>query len=80
MTQNIKPKKKLDCRGLFCPMPVVKTKLELENMEVGDILEVIADDPGFEQDFPSWCAASGEEFLGLVKENNYFKGYVKKKR
>lgn len=80
MIQSVNPKKTLDCRGLFCPMPVVKTKLELENMEVGDILEVIADDPGFEKDFPSWCEVSGQEFLDLIKENNYFKGYVKKKK
>ncbi len=73
-----KPTKTLDCRGLFCPMPVVKTKLELESMNVGEVLEVIADDPGFEKDFPSWCEAAGEEFLGIKKENNIYIGYVRK--
>jgi TusA-related sulfurtransferase len=71
--------KKLDCIGLFCPMPVVKTKLELEKMKSGEVLEVIADDPGFEKDFPAWCEISGEEFLGIEKEGNLIKGYVRKK-
>jgi len=71
--------KKLDCIGLFCPMPVVKTKLELEKMKSGEVLEVIADDPGFEKDFPAWCEISGEEFLGIEKEDNLIKGYVRKK-
>ena len=40
--------KSLDCIG-FCPMPVVKTQLELEKMQSGEILEITADDPGFEK-------------------------------
>ncbi|MCS7150928.1 MAG: sulfurtransferase TusA family protein [Endomicrobia bacterium] len=80
MNSKIKPNKTIDCRGLFCPMPVVKTRLELENMLEGEILEVIADDPGFEKDFPSWCTAAGEEFLCLIKENNLFLGYVRKRK
>ena len=77
--KEIKPDKSIDCIGLFCPMPVVRTKLELEAMNPGEVLEVIADDPGFEKDFPAWCSASGEEFLNIIKEGNIIKGYVRKK-
>ncbi len=79
MDKNIVPDRTIDCRGLFCPMPVVKTKIELESMKIGELLEVISDDPGFEKDFPSWCKISGEEFVDLIKEGNVFKGYVRKK-
>lgn len=72
--------KTLDCIGLFCPMPVVKTKLELETMNPGEVLEIISDDQGFEKDLPAWCKLSGEEFLEIKKERNIVKGYVKKKR
>lgn len=72
--------KTLDCIGLFCPMPVVKTKLELETMEIGEVLEVLSDDPGFEKDLPAWCKLSDEEFLEIKKEGNIIKGYVKKKQ
>ncbi|MFH1783820.1 MAG: sulfurtransferase TusA family protein [bacterium] len=71
--------KSLDCTGLMCPMPVVKAKLELEEMKSGEVLEVVADDPGFEKDFPAWCKQTGNTFIELEIENGVFKGYVMKK-
>ncbi|MFC1522669.1 sulfurtransferase TusA family protein [Elusimicrobiota bacterium] len=70
--------KTLDCVGLFCPMPIVKTSQELDIMKPGEILEVTADDPGFEKDLPAWCKNAGQEFVELKKEGPYLKGYVKK--
>jgi len=61
-------------------MPVVKTKLEIETMKPGEVLEIISDDPGFEKDLPAWCKLSDEEFLEIKKEGNTIKGYVKKKQ
>ncbi|MEK0337486.1 MAG: sulfurtransferase TusA family protein [Nitrosopumilus sp.] len=72
-------KKSLDCVGLFCPMPVVKTKLELEMMKSGEVLEIVADDPGFEKDLPAWCEMTGEKFLEIKKDGSIIKGYVMKK-
>ena len=60
-------------------MPIVKTKLELEKMKSGEVLEISADDPGFEKDLPAWCQMTGEKFLGIKKEGNLIKGYVEKK-
>jgi len=71
--------KTLDCIGLFCPMPIVKTKQELAKMKSGEVLEILADDPGFEKDLPAWCNMTGEKFLGLEKEGKILKGYVMKK-
>ncbi len=75
----MKTDKTLDCIGLFCPMPIIKTKIELDKMKSGEVLEIIADDPGFEKDLSSWCTMSGEKFLELKKEGNILKGYVIKK-
>jgi len=72
-------KKTLDCAGLFCPMPVIKTKFELEEMRSGEILEIISDDPGFEKDLTVWCEMTGEKLIGIRKEGNILKGYVQKK-
>jgi tRNA 2-thiouridine synthesizing protein A len=69
----------INCVGLFCPMPIVKTKLEMENMRSGETLEILADDPGFERDLPIWCEITGEKFLEIKKEGNIYKGYVLKK-
>lgn len=70
--------KTLDCTGLFCPVPIIQTKQEIEKMKSGEILEILADDPGFEKDLPAWCKLTGEEFIEIKKEGNVLKGYVKK--
>lgn len=75
----MKSDKTFDCIGLFCPMPIAQTKIEIDKMNQGEVLEVIADDPGFEKDLPAWCKMSGEEFLVMEKDGNILKGYVKKK-
>jgi len=69
----------LDCTGLFCPMPIVKTSSELNSMKPGEVLEIAADDPGFEKDLPAWCKMSGQEFIEIKKEGNILKGYVRRK-
>ena len=71
--------KSLDCIGLFCPMPIARTKQELDKMQPGQVLEILADDPGFEKDLPAWCRMTGEKFVALEKEGNILKGYVTKK-
>ncbi|MBI4667819.1 MAG: sulfurtransferase TusA family protein, partial [Elusimicrobia bacterium] len=68
----------LDCVGLFCPMPIMKTKQELDAMKSGEILEILADDPAFEKDLPAWCRASGQQFMKIVKEGPLLKGYVRR--
>lgn len=75
----MKVNRKIDCTGLYCPMPIVKTKLELEDMQHGEVLEVTADDPGFEKDLPNWCALADQQFIAMVKEGKVLKGYVRKK-
>lgn len=74
----IKADRTLDCYGLLCPMPIVKTAQELAQMEVGQVLEVIATDEGIKEDLPAWCQATGNEYLGLKETNGEYKVYVKK--
>ena len=69
----------LDCTGLFCPMPVIKTKMELDTMQSGEVLEVLADDTGFEKDLPAWCKVTGNIFIEMKKEDGILKGYIQKK-
>ncbi len=68
----------LDALGLLCPVPILKTKIMLAEMKVGQVLEVLADDEGFLNDLPAWCRKTGNEFLGIEKEAAYFKGYVRR--
>ncbi|MBN1823418.1 MAG: sulfurtransferase TusA family protein [Endomicrobiales bacterium] len=75
----MKPDRILDCAGLFCPMPIIKTKEEVDKMKPGEVVEVTADDPGFEKDLHAWCRVTGNEFLGIEKNGGLLKGYVRKK-
>jgi len=55
----------LDCLGLLCPVPVIKTGRAIRRVDVGDVLTVVADDPGAELDLQDWCSANRHEFLGV---------------
>ena len=68
----------LDCFGLRCPMPIVKTAQKIKKLKVGDILEIVADDKGIKQDMPAWCKTTGNECLGIEEQGEEVKIYVKK--
>jgi tRNA 2-thiouridine synthesizing protein A len=68
----------LDTRGLSCPMPILKTAMKIKELEPGQVLEVLGDDPGTEEDLPAWCEQTGHGFLGMERAGDYDKYYVKK--
>jgi len=75
----MKADRTLDCYGLFCPMPIIKTGEMLKEMRKEEILEIISTDEGIEKDMPAWCEMTGNEFLGIEKEDEIIKVYVRKK-
>ena len=76
---EIKPDMVLDCVGLACPMPIFKTANRIKEMQAGQVLEVQSDDDGIKLDMPAWCRKTGNEFLGLVKEGEEYRVFVRKK-
>ncbi len=74
----MKADQSLDCTGLYCPMPIVKTMQKIKQLKTGEVLEVVADDKGIKLDMPAWCEATGHEFLGIEGENGEIRVYVKK--
>lgn len=68
----------IDCLGLFCPMPIVKTAEKIKEIDAGKVLEVISDDEGIVDDMPNWCKMTGHEFLGVEQNEDEFRAYVKK--
>jgi TusA-related sulfurtransferase len=69
----------VDAVGMFCPIPIVKLKLEIEQMEPAQVLEVLADDPGFERDVESWCRETKNRLLSLEKNpDNILVAYIEK--
>ena len=76
---SMKFDKELDCSGLSCPMPILKTKKAVDALESGQVLKMIATDPGSLPDMEAWTTKTGHELLGHDKDGNTFIFYVKKK-
>jgi tRNA 2-thiouridine synthesizing protein A len=73
-----KADKTLDCLGLFCPEPVFKTRLELDEMKIGETLEVTADDPAAKADIENLAKNLGQEIVESVREGNITRIVIKK--
>jgi len=73
-----KPDRNLDCVGLFCPEPVFRTRQEIDKLAVGEVLEVIADDPASEEDIPRLVKRLGLKLLKVRKEKDQFHFFIKK--
>jgi len=73
-----KADKKLDCVGLYCPEPVFRTRIELDELQIGEVLEVTADDPAAESDIKSLVKYLEQEILSIKKEGNNTTILIKK--
>ena len=75
---SIKPDETIDCQGLFCPEPVFRTRLKLDEMNIGETLEVIADDPAAKSDIETLAKNLGHEILSINEEDDVVKIVIKK--
>lgn len=62
----------LDCRGMLCPMPVVKTGREMASLQPGQVLKLLATDKGAVADMPAWAEDTGNELLSWHHEGDHF--------
>ena len=72
------PTKSIDVRGLYCPEPVFRTKMEVERLKIGDILQVVADDPESEEDISRWVNRNGHQLISLNKNDKDLEFVIKK--
>ncbi len=72
------PDKKIDCLGLFCPVPILKVREAIQPMRAGEALEMLSDDPASEADMRSWAARTGHELLLVEKHGPVFRFVVRK--
>ncbi|MGE7274795.1 sulfurtransferase TusA family protein [Brevibacillus panacihumi] len=70
--------KVLDAKGVACPMPIVKTKKAIGEIESGQVLEVHTTDKGAKNDLTAWAKSSGHELLKDTEENGVLKFWIKK--
>jgi len=72
------PTKTIDVRGLYCPEPVFRTKMEMERLTIGEMIKIVADDPESEEDISMWVKRNGHELLSVNKDNKDLEFLIKK--
>ena len=75
---DVKVDKVLDLKGLLCPIPVVKMAKAVKEVEVGQLIEAFATDPGVMADIPAWCRTTGNELVTLEKRDKQFHFVVRR--
>lgn len=76
--KNSNPSKVIDVRGLYCPEPVFRTKIEMERLSIGESIQIVADDPQSEEDISRWVNRSGHELVSFDKKNSDLVFIIKK--
>lgn len=75
---EIKVNQELDARGLLCPEPVMMLHNKIRDIEVGDILRILATDPSTQRDIPKFCHFLGHELLEKQASDNMYTYLVRK--
>lgn len=68
----------LDARGLNCPLPILRCKKTINKMEAGQVLKIVATDPGSVKDFEAFCNQTGNELLDSSEAGDEFTFFIKK--
>ena len=71
--------KELDTRGLNCPLPILKAKKALADMTSGEVLKVVATDPGSVRDFQAFARQTGHELVGQTTTEAEFTHYLRRR-
>ena len=71
--------KELDARGLNCPLPILRAKKALTDMNAGQVLKILATDPGSVKDFQAFCKQTGNELLSHSEKPSEFTFFMKKR-
>jgi len=76
----VNPDKQIDCTGLFCPMPIIKTSEAMTQMGAGQVLEMLSDDPASDADMRRWAQHTGHELLEVTRSGSVYRFVLRKTR
>ena len=76
--EHIKTDLLVDAKGLACPMPIVRTKKAMNELEPGKVVEIQATDKGSTADIQAWAKSTGNQYLGTIEEGELLKHYLRK--
>ncbi|HSU79058.1 MAG TPA: sulfurtransferase TusA family protein [Candidatus Angelobacter sp.] len=75
---SLQADKLLDAKGLACPMPIIRTKKAIDELESGQVLEIHTTDKGAKNDLAAWSRSGGHELLEQTEEGGVLKFWIKK--
>lgn len=78
MTEKFPITRQLDARMLRCPLPLLRAKQALVALAVGEVLEVLATDPGARRDIPAWCQLSGQQLLAQSEDDGVLRFLIRR--
>ncbi len=68
----------VDTTGKFCPVPIIEVARAMKAVQQGQVVQIIATDPGVESDMPAWCKATRNALVALVREGGTYRAFVRK--
>lgn len=68
----------VDTTGKFCPVPIIEVAKAIKAVQPGQVVQIVATDPGVESDMAAWCKATRNELLALLREGRTFRAFVRK--
>ena len=68
----------VDARGSACPGPLLEAKKAIGSVKVGDVLEILSNDPGTKDDIPKWAGKVGHTYIGHLQADGYDRLYVQR--
>ena len=80
MTEQMSSHLVLNLEGLLCPLPIVKVSQAIKQVEIGQVVEASATDPGVMIDIPAWAKTTGNEVLKTQKEGKVIRFWVKRNK
>lgn len=68
----------LDCSGMACPMPIIKTKKAIDSLQIGQVLKMVSTDPGSVSDIDAWTKKTGHELVGKEQSGSSYTFFIKR--
>ena len=78
-TETVAIAQRVDARGLSCPLPIVRTAIAIKTLKPGDLIEVLATDPGSTKDFTAWAKTTGNELVTSSVTDGVYRVLLRRK-
>ncbi len=69
----------VDTSGRFCPVPILEVSKAIQSVQAGQVVQIVATDPGVEGDLVAWCKATRNELVAMHREGKIYRAFVRRR-